>query len=261
MAAFQIVSPLRPYFTQTGEIAAGGYLAFYEAGTATPTDTFGDLALTVNNGVTVTLDAAGFPNAEIWGDAALSFKVRLYDTDDVLIDEQDNVSADGDIFPSGTDGQFLGLAAGVPTFQTIRQVPDPTGHASKYLTNDGTTISWVEPAEDAETEDVQTVVAVASTTIDWSLGRVVQLTHGTNITGLTFSGLPAAGEAMVGVIRRTKDASGTTRTIDWASSNVPLEWEGGSAPTLTQTTGCVDVFSILFIGSASGTASYLLDVG
>lgn len=145
--SFSILAPLQSYLNQQGAILAGGRIDFFLAGTSTATDVFGDEALTVNNGSSVALDAAGYPSVQIWGDATKEYKARLYDADGVLQDEADYLRVEGDTFPSGTDGQFLGLSGGVPTFQTIIQVPSPSGHADKYLTNDGTTVLWVEPGD------------------------------------------------------------------------------------------------------------------
>lgn len=251
MASFQILSPLRPYFNQQGQIAAGGNLKFYEAGTTTLRSVYGDRALTVNNGSTVTLDAAGYPTAEIWGDAALAYKVRLYDVDNVLQDEQDWIEVDGDTFPTGTDGQFLGLSGGNPTYQTIRQVPDPTGHANKFLTTDGTTLSFAEI--NAGVKGVvthQTVTAAATTNIDLSLGLSVKLDQAVSITTLTFSNVPAGAGVLS--IRRVKDATATARTIAWPAS---VKWPGGVAPTLTSTSGAIDEIALKFAdGIFTGTS-------
>lgn len=56
---------------------------------------------------------------------------------------------------------------------------------------------------------------------------------------MTFSNWPTSGDHGTLTIYRVKDATGTSRTISWPSS---VDWPGGTAPTLTQTTSAVDIF-------------------
>lgn len=88
------------------------------------------------------------------------------------------------------------------------------------------------------TETLVSVTASATTTLDLSTGNIFDLTHGTNITTLTLSNVPASGTLCSITIIRTKDATGTARTITWPAS---FKWPQGTAPTLTQTTGAIDV--------------------
>lgn len=88
-------------------------------------------------------------------------------------------------------------------------------------------------------ETKQTVAAASTTDIDLEFGNVCELTQNTNITTFTFSKPPASGTFGSLTIIRVKDASGTTRSIVWPTS---VDWPGGTAPTLTQTTGAVDIF-------------------
>ena len=84
----------------------------------------------------------------------------------------------------------------------------------------------------------QTVAAVnPTTTIDLSLGHVVNLTQDVNTT-IAFSNVPTTGKAVTITIVRVKDATGTSRTITWPAA---FKWASGAVPTLTQTTGCIDI--------------------
>ena len=104
-------------------------------------------------------------------------------------------------------------------------------------------------------EAVQAVTAAASTTIDLALGQSVQLTQAVSITTLAFSNVPSG--AAVLTIRRTKDATGTARTIAWPAS---VKWAGGTAPTLTSTASAVDVISLLTLnGGTTWDGVYSLD--
>lgn len=97
-------------------------------------------------------------------------------------------------------------------------------------------------------ETKQTVAAASTTDIDLTAGNTVELTQNTNITTFTFSNPPASGTFGALTIIRVKDASGTTRSIVWPAS---VDWPGGTAPTLTQTTGAVDI--LVFFTIDGGT--------
>jgi hypothetical protein len=100
-------------------------------------------------------------------------------------------------------------------------------------------------------ETHQTVAAASTTTLDFESGNVITLTQDTNITTFTWNNPSPTGKACSFTLRRVKDATGTTRTIAWPAS---VKWAAGSAPTLSQTTGAVDVFS--FFTLDAGTTWY-----
>lgn len=91
-------------------------------------------------------------------------------------------------------------------------------------------------------ETRQTVAATTSTTLNLALGMVVTLTQDTNITTLAFSNVPATGAAATVTIKRVKDATGSARTITWPAS---VKWPGGVAPTLSATSGAIDIITLL----------------
>ena len=91
-------------------------------------------------------------------------------------------------------------------------------------------------------ETRQTVAAAASTTLNLSLGMIVVLTQDVNITTLAFSSVPASGLVATVTIKRVKDATGTARTITWPAS---VKWPAGAAPTLSATSGAIDVITLL----------------
>ncbi len=143
MAAFRILDPFPAYQNSLGDSAAGGSLKFYETGTTTPKNVYGDKALTVNNGSTVALDASGRTNVDVWGDGA--YRVRLYDSLDVLIDEADNVELPGGAataLPALVADEFLTSDGSVLSWAAISQLPDMTGAAGKILGTDGTLAIW-----------------------------------------------------------------------------------------------------------------------
>lgn len=147
MAAFRLFSKLNTFYGLTAQLLPGGYLKFYEAGTTTPKDVFGDEGLSVNNGVTVDLDSSGRPDVDVWGEGA--YFVEVYDSLDVKQGEADDVQipgAGGLTIPALENGKFLTNNGAVLLWTAIREVPDPTGQSGKLLSNDGENLIWQSPA-------------------------------------------------------------------------------------------------------------------
>lgn len=176
MTAFLMYDPRPVYLTLTGEVAAGGSLQFFAAGTTTPQDVYGDSGLTVNNGSTLTLGSDGRTSVEVWGDASLSYRVRLYDSNGALIFDQDDVAgASGGgstTIPTLGTGQFLTNDGSQLLWADIRQLPDPTGQAGKVLSTDGTNFTWIaKPADGAAgTAGTNAAVTVTPSSVKWSNG-------------------------------------------------------------------------------------------
>lgn len=107
-------------------------------------------------------------------------------------------------------------------------------------------------------ETTASVNAASTTTIDIVDGNVVLLAHGTNISTFTWSNPSPTGKSCSFTLKRTKDNSGTSRTIAWPAA---VKWTLGAAPSLTQTANAVDVFS--FFTTDAGTTwygTYILDL-
>lgn len=176
MTAFLMYDPRPVYLTLTGEVAAGGSLQFFAAGTTTPQDVYGDSGLTVNNGSTLTLGSDGRTSVEVWGDASLSYRVRLYDSNGALVFDQDDVAgASGGgstTIPTLGTGQFLTNDGSQLLWADILQLPDPTGQAGKVLSTDGTNFTWVaKPADGtAGTAGTNAAVTVTPSSVKWSNG-------------------------------------------------------------------------------------------
>ena len=97
-------------------------------------------------------------------------------------------------------------------------------------------------------EVVATVAAATTTNIDIQNGNVVNMSQNTNVTTLNFNNPAATGRCCSFTLIRTKDNSGTTRTIAWPASVV---WAGGVAPTLTQTANAVDIFQFFTVNGGT----------
>lgn len=102
-------------------------------------------------------------------------------------------------------------------------------------------------------KDYSETAVVANTgatyTIDLENGNVFNLTLTDNCT-YTFSNPPASGSAGAFTLIQNQDGTGS-RTVTWPAS---VEWDGGSAPTITSTASSTDVFT--FITTDGGTTWY-----
>lgn len=102
------------------------------------------------------------------------------------------------------------------------------------------------------TEDAVTLTGT-STTID--LATATNFTHTlTGATTYTFSNPATTGNATAFTLKVIQDS--TARTITWPAS---VDWAGGTAPTLTATSGGVDVF--VFYTIDGGTTYYGFTAG
>lgn len=155
MAAFLLFDKITTWNGSAGELLAGGQFRFFEVDTTTPQDVYGDRALSVNNGVTVDLDASGRLEHECWADTTASYYVELYDSDGVKQGEISHIEVpggQGQVIPVPSSGEYLtGDGTNFLTDDlSDRLLPDQTGHSNEILGTDGTTASWVtRPADGA----------------------------------------------------------------------------------------------------------------
>ena len=105
-------------------------------------------------------------------------------------------------------------------------------------------------------ETLFVVAASSTTTLDITNGNVFKLTQDTDITTLNVTNPTATGNTTSITIIRVKDATGTTRNITWPSA---FKWAGGTQPTLTQTSGAIDVISAFTIDG--GTTWFAFSAG
>ena len=176
---FRILDNRPVYFDQLGRPASGGRLDFFDAGTLTPKAVYADPSLTVSNGPSVTLDSAGRTEVDTWGDGA--YKVRLYDAAGVLQSEADDVQVPGGTsqqIPPLEAGKFLTTDGALLLWDTIIQVPDPTGQNGKVLQSDGANAVWVALAAVAANA-VLTFVAGGFKLSDGTTAVLVQFISGT----------------------------------------------------------------------------------
>ncbi len=147
MTGFRILDQFPVFLDRLGVPASGGRLEFYDSGTTTPKNVYGDPDLTVNNGPTVLIGTDGRAVDDIWGDG--SYYIRLVAADNTLIADADDVAipgGSGAVIPALSAGKFLTNDGAVMSWASILQVPDPTGQAGKVLGTDGANTIWQTPA-------------------------------------------------------------------------------------------------------------------
>ena len=87
---------------------------------------------------------------------------------------------------------------------------------------------------------ISPVISNSTLILDCNAANVFAVSLNSNITTLTFANVPPSGTAFGLTLLFTMD--GTARTITWGSS---VKWAGGTAPTLTSTSGKVDAFVLM----------------
>lgn len=127
-----------------------------------------------------------------------------------------------------------------------------TSEASKVVTADAN--GDVNLAEELKAKSYNETYATASSssgalTINCEAGNVFEVTLTENVTSTSFSNPPASGTAFGLTLRVVQDS--TARTIAWPAA---VKWPGGTAPTLTDTSGGIDVFT--FFTTDAGTTWY-----
>jgi hypothetical protein len=105
-------------------------------------------------------------------------------------------------------------------------------------------------------ETKQNVTAVASSTIDLTLGNVILLSQAVSITTLAFSNSSPTNRCMTVTLIRQHDATANVYTIAWPAS---VKWPASTAPTLTQTANSTDIF--MFQTVDAGTKWYGTTLG
>jgi hypothetical protein len=91
-------------------------------------------------------------------------------------------------------------------------------------------------------EEIANTSSSNATTIDWTAGNKQKYTNSENST-LTFTA--PAGKCNL-ILKIVHAANATTFTVTWPAS---VKWAGGVAPTLTQTSGAIDIVSFYYDGT------------
>lgn len=143
MAAYRILGQFRQFFLDDGLVNAGGSIAFYENDLVTPKTTYSDKALTIANPNPVPLAADGRLAVDCWGDG--DYGAALRDGDGVVLETLNFIQSGestGLAIPPLSANKFLTNDGSIMSWQSIIQVPDPTGMDGYVLYNDGVGPYW-----------------------------------------------------------------------------------------------------------------------
>lgn len=173
--AYRFYNPAPVFFDLLGlQPVAGGSLQFYEIGTTTPKGTWSDPDMTIPNANPVPLDSSGRANTNIWLDGAYS--VRLLDSLGATIWTRDVDSGVDEslTIPALQSGKFLTNDGSTLQWDSVRQVPDPTGSANKILSTDGSDLIWIaQPVPPViPIANTGTSVKIGTLLIQWGTGQL-----------------------------------------------------------------------------------------
>ncbi|MHC9085335.1 hypothetical protein ACYX7E_09885 [Luteimonas sp. RIT-PG2_3] len=174
------------------EPAFNGSLAFYDLGTTTPRTTWSDWAKTVPNENPVPLDPSGRTDTQIWLDGEYTVVLRNQANEVVFTRELRPDEASTNAIPPLETGKFLTNDATNLLWQSILQLPDPTGSTGRYLSTDGANFLWVEPPVIPPIPEPNVVVTDNSVRIGLNTGDrwLIQKGQGTSpATGTIHSSL------------------------------------------------------------------------
>lgn len=240
------------YWLDNGQLNAGGSIATYETDLTTPKLTYSDPGLTIPNSNPLTLDASGRPTTDVWGDGA--FGMEIADADDVVYLTANNIQPD-----TGSTQTIPALAAGFLTndltnllWQTILQVPDPSGYADYILSNDGANPLWI-PQQEIEIPEPDIVitttgnrsirVGVSDSTTKWLLqvgtGEAPASGSRTTTDTITF-GTPYTGGGQLWHVGVTQNISAVGSFGIGATQCVTGYTQGSSATSVTVTFNSAD---------------------
>lgn len=111
----------------------------------------------------------------------------------------------------------------------------------------------------APTETSAVITASSSTvTLDLSTATFFDMAQSASITTLNITNPGASTKATGFTLKRTKDNSGTSRTITWPAS---IKWAAGSAPTLTQSANAVDMLVFVTIDNGTTYDGFIAGLG
>lgn len=195
-----------------------------------------------------------------------TFSQHLLKVDEPLY----KVYHDSTLFGDGTKSSPLRVIGGGGT-----SLPDQSGNNGKYLTTNGSTLSWANitiPSGIVTTSDVGTVTntMLANSTITvngtaYALGSSFNTTTGSSVTinsathtinlnqdifsiTLNLSTTLTLTSPRIGVfIFRITQGTGGNRTITWPAS---VKWAGNIPPVLSTTAGKVDIITLVYDGSS-----------
>lgn len=159
--SYRFVDPDGPLINLLGtETAAGGSVQFYDYQTTTPKNTYSDRDLTTPNPNPVPIGVDGRLEVEVWLDG--EYTAVLYDgpggtgntvwTRDIVPEVAPGAAIPD---PSGQDGKVLKSNGSILVYDTVRELPDPTGSAGQMVVVNSTGDGYItQPIPDLPEPDV-----------------------------------------------------------------------------------------------------------
>jgi hypothetical protein len=132
-------------------------------------------------------------------------------------------------------------AAHVPTFRALVSADIPTG------------LTYASPTFSGAIQKSPTAVTATAgaATLNWSTGSWFVVTLVTGANTLTLSNIPAGTVRQSVVVELIQPSGGAT--VTWAGPTV--SWGGAGAPTLSSTTGYVDVITLMNVTTSEVRAA------
>ena len=213
------------------------------------------------NAGTVALTSPNFTAFSVGGTAVTATAAELNYVDGVTSNIQTQLDAKGsasslsDLGVTATASE-LNVLDGVTATTTELNYNDITTlgltQASKVVTADANGVVSFDDGIIEESEAVTSSSGSATFNLQDSTNFTLALSE--NITTMTFSNPAASGRVSAFTMKVTQDS--TARTITWPTS---VDWPNGNAPTLSTTSGAIDVF--VFFTHDGGTTYYGFTAG
>ena len=120
---------------------------------------------------------------------------------------------------------------------TLSWTPGPSG---TYLPLSGGTMTGLLTTKELALTKTAPSISAGVLTLDCSLSNTFAVSLNAAITSFTVSNIPTSGSYYEFNLEFTAD--GTARSVTWTFSSVAVKWPGGTAPTLTSSSGKKDTF-------------------
>lgn len=135
---------------------------------------------------------------------------------------------------AGTSGYVLTSngAGTAPSFQSLT--------VTGFLPLAGGTMTGLLTTKELALTKTAPSISAGVLTLDCSLSNTFAVSLNAAITSFTVSNIPTSGSYYEFNLEFTAD--GTARSVTWTFSSVAVKWPGGTAPTLTSTSGKKDTF-------------------
>ena len=150
-----------------------------------------------------------------------------------------SVSGTAPVVSSGGSTPAISMAAATSSVNGYLTSTDWTTFNDKLSTTGGTMTGLLTTKELALTKTAPSISA-GVLTLDCSLANTFAVSLNAAITSFTVSNIPTTGSYYEFNLEFTAD--GTARSVTWTFSSVAVKWPGGTAPTLTSTSGKKDTF-------------------